>query len=779
VTLLALRPEWMGALAPLGESLQALLGSGFLVLAAFVVLLGLEAFAPHQALALPQLMIAFGVMLLIVEVLADLAGGRGGMVGAWLAGGIREAIGVPGAWTVSISALLVDLQWMTRISLRGPVRILFYPFRLLTRLGRLVGKSAWQGYLSRREAAARERAAAPAFVAAPSVENFARTPQPDVETGKKKRGKKVADEPPAVDLFPTYTPPEPEPAPASEPAPSAQPEPARVEDSAFPDYPLPGEDAEEEIPPWDDDEAVVSENGEPIFDDLPEEIKIDEEPVEEEDIIPPPIWEAGRADQMDLFAADAFKPPVVYQLPPLELLVPPINGASAEASGADLSRVIVETLNSFGVATRIVNVEKGPTVTRYELQPARGVKVSKITSLNNDIALALAAQAIRIEAPIPGKSAIGIEVPNTRVDAVPLREIVESQQFSNGKGLMLALGKDISGRAVVADLLRMPHLLIAGATGSGKSVCLNTVIVSILYRATPKEVQMVMVDPKRVELSIFEGIPHLADTNVNPNQRIVKDAKTGTLVLKQACEIMNQRFELLSQNRVRNIGEYNAKATVPMPYLVIIVDELAQLMQISARSVEGYLQELAQMGRAAGIHLILATQRPSVDVLTGTIKSNFPARIAFAVSAQVDSRTILDRGGAEKLLGRGDMLFSPTDAELRRVQGALITLEETERVVDYWRKQEAPENLTPLSLEAKSPEELLAQGGESSEDEDLLREAVRIIRDTRLASASNLQRKLMIGYPRAARLVDELEARGFLGPANGSKPRKILFLEAE
>lgn len=857
LALVVLAPSSVGALSPFGLWMRDALGQGGVILAACVLLVGMEAFIPHQALGVPMLALALGVLFVCLEGLADLMGGQGGRLGSFVGTGVRAGLGVPGAWIATVTLALIDIQWITRVSLRGPARWLVLPLRLVWRAGALAvrlvqtvwvrgSRGLWafaDGVVSERDDSVsdgRPVAESEGFVppvtvkplvpvAESSSTNGARrkgsaTPaemptsppvQPPAEvpsSTERKGGRERAEASSAAESGPQFPPM----LEASKPVLAETPQGGPSESGAAVSRstavealskPIEAVDDDLEIPGYEED---LADGDEPIFDEIdtlarPDEASRDDgAPVFDDE---PPFEPSGtRADADDADATavlarawaeseapgaralslplpegDADAPRVArvvsYALPPVDLLNTSSVSVGVE-SAADFSRVIVETLNSFGVATRIVNVEKGPTVTRYELQPARGVKVSKITSLNNDIALALAAQAIRIEAPIPGKSAIGIEVPNSRVDAVPMREIIESAGFQNGQGCMLALGKDISGRAVVADLLRMPHLLIAGATGSGKSVCLNTVIVSMLYRFTPQQVQMVMVDPKRVELSIFEGIPHLANTNPNPNQRIVKDAKTGTLVLKQATEIMNQRFELLSQNRVRNIAEYNAKADVPMPYLVIIVDELAQLMQISARSVEGYLQELAQMGRAAGIHLILATQRPSVDVLTGTIKSNFPARIAFAVSAQVDSRTILDRGGAEKLLGRGDMLFSPTDSELRRVQGCLITLEETERVVDFWRRQEAPDNLAQLSLDAKTTDDLIgASGGEGGEDEDLLREALRVIKETKLASASNLQRKLQIGYPRAARLVDELEQRGFLGPANGSKPRKMLFLE--
>jgi S-DNA-T family DNA segregation ATPase FtsK/SpoIIIE len=468
-----------------------------------------------------------------------------------------------------------------------------------------------------------------------------------------------------------------------------------------------------------------------------------------------------------------------YRIPPLELLQR--SEPQTQQPQRDHSRMLMETLQSFGVTAAVTNAVRGPTVTRYELSPARGVKVSSITALSNDLALALAAQAIRLEAPIPGKSAIGIEVPNDRAEVVGLRELLEVPEYKKAGGLPIALGRDISGRAVVTDLLRAPHLLIAGSTGSGKSVCLNTIIASVLYRATPLEVQMVMVDIKRVELSIFEGIPHLAATGPDPKQRIVTDAKTGTLALKNITDIMMQRYDLFTAARVRNIGEYNRKAEAPMPFLVVIIDELAELMQVSARAVEGYIQRIAQMGRAAGLHLILATQRPSVDVITGTIKANFPARIAFAVKSQVDSRTILDRAGAEKLLGRGDMLFSPTGSDTFRVQGAYVDISEMERVIDFWKGQSEPENLTGITVDTAVEEVSAARPADEEDDadEDLIQEALKVIRLTKLASASNLQRKLKLGYPKAGRLMDVLERRGFVGPADGAKPRKILFMQDE
>jgi len=463
-----------------------------------------------------------------------------------------------------------------------------------------------------------------------------------------------------------------------------------------------------------------------------------------------------------------------YKLPPLELLRG-IERTEKDAPTRDYSQLLEETLANFGVEVKVIDKVRGPTVTRYELQPAKGVKVKKVTNLSNDIALALAAYSIRIEAPIPGKSAIGIEVPNHRIDPVYLKDILRDAKYKKQPILSLALGKDITGKPLMDDLLKMPHLLIAGATGSGKSVCLNCVIGSILYKATPEDVQMVMIDPKRVELSLFEGIPHLVNINLPGGKRIITDPKAATLALKTISGLMDQRYEDFVALKVRNIKEFNEKAEVPIPYIIVIIDELADLMMISSQTVEQHICRIAQLGRASGIHLIVATQRPSVDVITGLIKANIPSRIAFAVSSQVDSRTILDRVGAEKLLGKGDMLYSPVDAsEPRRIQGAYVSGEEIESVVEFWRRQPTPENAIPIVIPDET--EKGTDGAELAGDEDeLIPEAINVIRSTRQASVSNLQRKMKIGYARAGRIMDQLEKKGYVGPADGSKPRKILL----
>ena len=463
-----------------------------------------------------------------------------------------------------------------------------------------------------------------------------------------------------------------------------------------------------------------------------------------------------------------------YKLPPLSILANP-TPIQHKTPPKDYSQKLIETLDSFGVSAKVCHIQRGPSVTRYELELGKGVKVSKITGLTNDISLIFAAP-VRI-APVPGKSYLGIEVPNDQIDMVSLKEILASEEFRKSSWhIPVALGKDITGKTIVGDLAKMPHLLVAGSTGSGKSVCMNCLIASILYRAKPTEVQMVMVDPKKVELSVYEGIPHLVDIKATPDKKIITDPKIAALVLAQMTEIMDNRYNEFQRSHVRNIFEYNEKSAVTLPYLLIFIDELADLMMISKGGVEQSICRLTQLGRAAGVHLIIATQRPSVDVITGLIKVNVPSRIAFAVASQVDSRTILDSMGAEKLLGKGDMLYLPGGAaDSKRVQGAFVDTDEIEKLVSFWQEQPPPENMQPIDIvapsEANSPDD--SQDSEEGLDE-LYDEALKIILQERFASVSILQRKMKIGYARAGRIVDQMEKKGVVGPANGSKPRKIL-----
>ena len=461
-----------------------------------------------------------------------------------------------------------------------------------------------------------------------------------------------------------------------------------------------------------------------------------------------------------------------YRLPPLSLLAkPPASARGADTSDMNDSRRKLEaTLESFGVRAKVLDVVPGPAVTRYEVQPATGVKVSRIVSLTDDIALALAAKDIRMEAPIPGKSAIGIEVPNAEVAIVTMREVMETPTFSSAASkLSIAFGRDIAGQSIVGNLAKMPHLLVAGATGSGKSVCINGIITSILYKATPQEVKFMMVDPKMVELNMYNGIPHLLAP-------VVTDPRRASLALKKIVVEMEKRYELFSKSGTRNIEGYNTlmkdNPSAVLPYIVVIVDELADLMMVAAKDVEDSITRLAQMARAAGIHLIIATQRPSVDVITGVIKANIPSRIAFGVSSQVDSRTILDMVGAEKLLGRGDMLFLPVGmSKPIRVQGAFLSDSEVEAVVEYARSQgeaEYKEDLVP---------ELDENGNADGEEvlDELFEQAMQIVVEAQQASVSLLQRRMRVGYTRAARLVDQLEAKGIVGPYEGSKPREVMM----
>lgn len=468
-----------------------------------------------------------------------------------------------------------------------------------------------------------------------------------------------------------------------------------------------------------------------------------------------------------------------YQFPPLSLLK--AVQASDQSSDKDKigqnTAILEETFKSFGVEVNVKKAILGPTITRYEVQPAVGVKVSRIVNLADDLALALAAKDIRIEAPIPGKPYIGIEVPNQKAQSVAFKDAMEHQdQKAKDHPLMVPLGKDVTGQIISADLTKMPHLLVAGSTGSGKSVAINTILTSILMKARPDEVKLVLIDPKMVELSVYSGVPHLMIP-------VVTDSRLASKALKKVVDEMERRYKLFAAGSVRNMGEYNRKVAEnnkdssrpvmePLPYILVVVDELSDLMMVGGHDVENSIVRLGQMARAAGIHMILATQRPSVDVITGLIKANVPSRISFAVSSGVDSRTILDQVGAEKLLGRGDMLYLPIGASKpERIQGAYIDVDEVEAVVDWVKGQQS----------AEYDEEMIPQAGNDDEnsnddvDDEYYQQAVDLVRRQQSASTSMLQRRFRIGYNRAARLIDELEEHGVVGPPEGSKPRKVLL----
>jgi len=503
--------------------------------------------------------------------------------------------------------------------------------------------------------------------------------------------------------------------------------------------------------------------------------------------------------------------PGAYHLPPLSLLTEvPVNRLGLVQTDTDATgRLIVQTLDEFGIKTEIKTVECGPTVARYELIPAPGVKVERIAGLSNNLALSLKASSVRVQAPIPGKGTVGIEVPNSATSAVYLREILQGSHWQPTRmEIPIILGKDVGGNDLVADLATMPHLLVAGATGSGKTVCMNSILAGLLMSRTPDQLKLMLVDPKIVEFSVYNHLPHL----LGARNEVITDPKRVAGALRWAITEMDRRYKIMAKAGVRNIKAFNARPIekqanlfgegeetlrLPerLPYIVIIVDELADLMLTAQAEIENYIARIAQLARAVGIHMILATQRPSVDVITGTIKANFPARIAFQVAQKNDSRTILDANGADKLLGRGDMLFLPPGAsKLIRAQGALTLDEDIHRIVDFIKKQcPVPEDdPTPTSGTAKktdakkepaisetkatpSFDDMLAKGGDDAEDDQLIDMALKIIRETQRASTSSLQRRLRIGYTRAARIMDELEKRGIVGPARGSDPREILI----
>lgn len=544
--------------------------------------------------------------------------------------------------------------------------------------------------------------------------------------------------------------------------------------------------AEDEVPPKskqkalnfndmleDDPKDIVQ----PIFKFKPEEIDNKPEPAapqasapkEKEEVkvykpVLPPTREPGDTS---------------YVNPPFSLLHPEMkmNKKDARAEISTQSAIIEQTLVDFGVRATLVDVTKGPSVTRFELAPAPGVKVNKIQNLADDIALKLAVSSVRIE-PIVGKAAIGLEVPSKATEAVSFRSVVDCDTVRNAKGkLCVGLGKDISGNVIVADLSKMPHLLVAGSTGSGKSVCINTIIASLLFRATPDEVKLILVDPKVVELTNYNGIPHL----LSP---VVTGPKQAASALHWAVVEMERRYTLFAHTSVRKIDDYNEVAEEKLPFIVIIIDELSDLMMVAAVDVEDAILRLAQKARAAGIHLIVATQRPSVDVITGIVKANIPSRIAFAVSSQIDSRTILDESGAEKLLGKGDMLFNPLGAQKPiRVQGAYIADDELARVLNFIKAQNIPqqieEEVTTQELNgAKKNGNNGDSDGNTSDLDELFEDAVRLVMDTQQASSSMLQRKFRIGYTRAARLVDTMEEQGIVSAADGSKPRTLIMSPA-
>lgn len=478
--------------------------------------------------------------------------------------------------------------------------------------------------------------------------------------------------------------------------------------------------------------------------------------------------------------------PENYKFPPLDLLKRPVKGAAPQDNLAANSKILEDTLGEFGIEVKVMEVEQGPVITRYELLPAPGVKVNSIAAVADDIALALKAPSVRLIIPIPGKSAVGVEVPNTVASLVSVRELIESAAFQKKQQLPLALGKDTSGKTLIADLAAMPHILIAGTTGSGKTVCVNSIIIGLLYACSPADLKFVMVDPKMVELAVYNKLPHMLAP-------VVTDVKKAAMTLNWVVTEMENRYKLLAKVGLRNIQGFNSRPIseedkkqileaqaagsenvipIHLPYIVVIIDELADLMMVAQDKVEGAIARLAQLSRAVGIHLILATQRPSVDVITGVIKANFPARISFKVASKVDSRTVIDASGADKLIGKGDMLFiQPGDSKPVRGQASLIVDEEINAVVKFVSEQAQPH----YHKEIMATQEGKKEGNGAGEKDELYDEAVAVVLETGQASTSNLQRRLRLGYTRAARIIDQMEAEGVVGPAQGAKPREIFI----
>ncbi len=680
----------------------------------FPVLIALFGAIVFLEINLPRVMATFGVAALGYFVLIDTSlAKRGGFLGTEMWRGLYALLGLTGSRIVIGLAALLLAVWISDVSVKkiiGWLVLLFSKVRIPK-----ITLALPEDHKTLRDA-----------FALPATDPN-RKKERVVDTGTATA--LVAVEP----LMPTVAP----------PLPVEYEDEEVLEDDAAEDEDEEEADDDPDIGEEEDDPSTSS--GQAELDDEEGEDELDDEEVEGEYEAPAAVGGGPRN----------------YKLPDLSLFDPPQAQVVDESAR---SAVLEDTLASFGVGAKVVHIERGPSVTRYELKPDRGVKISKIANLADDLALALAATSVRIEAPIPGKSAVGIEVPNKTVSIVSIREILEAlPQRGQVPPLWMALGKDVPGRAVFGDLSRMPHMLIAGATGSGKSVCLNSVIASLLVSATPDQVQILMIDPKRVELVMYNGIPHLI-------KDVITDPRMAAGALFEMTKEMDARYERFAKAGVRKIEEYNAKyPDENLPYVVVIIDELADLMLIAPARVETTIMRLAQLARATGIHLIVATQRPSVDVITGLIKANIPSRIAFAVTSQVDSRTILDMVGAERLLGRGDMLYLPIDSPKPiRAQGAFISGGELQRLIHFWTKQARPENLLDVDIQPLADEE-------KKDVDPLAFEAAKFIIESNYASTAALQSQFSIGHPRAVRIMKQLEDMKVVGPHEGTKPRRILF----
>ena len=786
----------LGVGAPLGALLMMGFGGHYAVTSrgiswnrrvALVILLVMLLLATLHHFAVP-----FGEEMEVSAILT-----YGGIIGAGFCSLFHEILGFWGTTILLFGALLSDVLLLTRWSLSAGAQKVGSKAQVL-------GKKTEQKFEDVAAKIREKKAERDAARSAARLEVIEEKPTEFIY--KKNTEKEEIPE----DIEPLVEIPEPIPEPVEE-APVEEMEiPAAIEEEAPTSEEVPVEEAVEveidtpeapaveELPPEPPmPEEELSEElsdaplEDPISEDIPEEPPAAEEPIETEEpeMIDEPVEEPEPVETEEppqvpaaaIAAPAAPAPPVPevpqYQFPPLSLLHAGKSGGSGSTDTAQKASLIETTLNSFGVHAKVIHYSVGPTVTRFELKPEMGVRVSKIEGLSNELAMALEATHIRIEAPIPGKSAVGIEIPNTKAASVPLHDVLASDEFQLGKGhILVALGKDITGKTVVTDLAKAPHLLIAGSTGSGKSVCINSIITSIIYHSRPDEVKLMLIDPKVVELSVYNGIPHL-------RTEVVTDMKKAQGTLNWAVREMEARYQLFAGARVRNIEGYNkANPDKKMPYILIIVDEFADLMNVAAKEVEVLIQRLTQKARAAGIHLILATQRPSADVITGVIKSNIPSRIAFMVESGLNSRIILDEGGAESLLGKGDMLFKQAGAlSTVRIQGAFISDEEVEDVVNYVRneclKQETVVTYEPIDLsipeKTDNPEDM------DEEKDDLLPEAAEWVLDTKRPSVSALQRRFRIGYTRAGRLMDHMQRLGIVGPAEGTKPREILMEKSQ
>jgi S-DNA-T family DNA segregation ATPase FtsK/SpoIIIE len=709
-----------GAIA---HALVAGFGSAAWLVPVLVAVLGAIVFLEINV---PRMIATLGFASFCYFAIIDAFFGRaGGAFGTLLADGLRVLVGPAGSTVVLVVSALAVTVWITGVSVK---RAIGFVIVWLARLRALVVPLfAHEAPTAKAQGAPGPATLREAF-ALPDVLPKPKRPEP--------RGAALV----AVAVAPVDVP-------------------TFIADDLEEDEVYDDDDDDGDVEDDEDAEDADADDDEDDVDDDDDDEDDEDEDDEFEAVAPPAASPVVVGDYEPPALVDGT--PRTYVLPDLSLFDPPQAQIVDESTR---SHLLEDTLASFGVGAKVTHIERGPSITRYELKPERGVKISRISSLADDIALALAATSVRIEAPIPGKSAVGIEIPNAQTSIVAISEILLALPARGTvPPLHMALGKDITGRPVFGDLGKMPHLLVAGATGSGKSVCLNGIIASLLVSATPDQVQMLFIDPKRVELTVYNGIPHLI-------KDVITDPRLAAGALFEMTREMDTRYERFAKAGVRKIEEYNAKfPDEKLPFIVIVIDELADLMLIAPAKVEVTICRLAQLARATGIHLIVATQRPSVDVITGIIKANIPSRIAFAVSSQVDSRTILDMAGAERLLGRGDMLFLPIDAPKPvRTQGALITGSEVSRLVEFWARQGRPDNLLDVEIAPIEDDE------KSKRDVDpLCYEAAKFIIESKFASTAQLQQRFSVGHPRAVRIMKQLEDFGVVGPHEGTKARQI------